>query len=178
MVGGGQSTYNHHYHRSFKCGTDYHAPTDCETIKRWLTKCADDSETANYISAHTKDVRGGVVCMCLCYACCRKVVERRTKSNHLHSVIFLYLFSFFTHHFPPIKLHHFSPLSIRYTHRYHHHTILQCPKCNVCIEKNGGCNHMHCCKCKYDFCWICLGGYVFVPFARGPVLSIQKEPAP
>lgn len=42
---------------SFQCGGDYHAPTDCETIKRWLTKCADDSETANYISAHTKDVR-------------------------------------------------------------------------------------------------------------------------
>lgn len=35
---------------------DYHAPTDCSTIKKWLTKCADDSETANYISAHTKDV--------------------------------------------------------------------------------------------------------------------------
>ena len=41
---------------SFKCGIDYHAPTDCDTIKKWLTKCADDSETANYISAHTKDV--------------------------------------------------------------------------------------------------------------------------
>lgn len=41
---------------SYRCGNDYHAPTDCETIKRWLTKCADDSETANYISAHTKDV--------------------------------------------------------------------------------------------------------------------------
>ena len=46
------------YYYSFKCGGDYHAPTDCETIKRWLTKCADDSETANYISAHTKDVSG------------------------------------------------------------------------------------------------------------------------
>lgn len=40
----------------FRCGMDYHAPTDCNTIKKWLTKCADDSETANYISAHTKDV--------------------------------------------------------------------------------------------------------------------------
>ncbi|KAL5014206.1 hypothetical protein ScPMuIL_008476 [Solemya velum] len=40
----------------FKCGIEYHAPTGCETIKKWLTKCADDSETANYISAHTKDV--------------------------------------------------------------------------------------------------------------------------
>lgn len=73
----------------FKCGSDYHAPTDCETIKKWLTKCADDSETANYISAHTKD----------------------------------------------------------------------CPKCNICIEKNGGCNHMQCYGCKYDFCWMCLGDW-------------------
>lgn len=73
----------------FKCGIDYHAPTDCDTIKKWLTKCADDSETANYISAHTKD----------------------------------------------------------------------CPKCQVCIEKNGGCNHMQCSKCKHDFCWMCLGDW-------------------
>lgn len=73
----------------FRCGLDYHAPTDCDTIKKWLTKCADDSETANYISAHTKD----------------------------------------------------------------------CPKCQVCIEKNGGCNHMQCSKCKHDFCWMCLGDW-------------------
>lgn len=68
---------------------DYHAPTDCHIIKKWLTKCADDSETANYISAHTKD----------------------------------------------------------------------CPKCHICIEKNGGCNHMQCYTCKYDFCWMCLGDW-------------------
>lgn len=73
----------------FQCGCDYHAPTDCVTIRRWLTKCADDSETANYISANTKD----------------------------------------------------------------------CPKCNICIEKNGGCNHMQCFTCKHDFCWMCLGDW-------------------
>lgn len=73
----------------FKCGIDYHAPTECDVIKRWLTKCADDSETANYISAHTKD----------------------------------------------------------------------CPKCNVCIEKNQGCNHMQCSRCKHDFCWMCMGDW-------------------
>ncbi|ELU14866.1 hypothetical protein CAPTEDRAFT_207577 [Capitella teleta] len=73
----------------FRCGIDYHAPTDCDIIKKWLTKCADDSETANYISAHTKD----------------------------------------------------------------------CPKCHVCIEKNGGCNHVQCTKCKHDFCWMCLGDW-------------------
>lgn len=73
----------------FRCGTDYHAPTDCQIIRKWLTKCADDSETANYISAHTKD----------------------------------------------------------------------CPKCHICIEKNGGCNHMQCFNCKHDFCWMCLGDW-------------------
>lgn len=68
---------------------DYHTPTKCDVIKKWLIKCADDSETANYITANTKD----------------------------------------------------------------------CPKCHICIEKNGGCNHMQCWKCKHHFCWMCLGGF-------------------
>ncbi|KAM7437995.1 E3 ubiquitin-protein ligase arih2 [Porites harrisoni] len=73
----------------FMCGEKYHAPTDCYTIKKWLTKCEDDSETANYITANTKD----------------------------------------------------------------------CPHCGSCIEKNGGCNHMQCIKCKHDFCWMCCGDW-------------------
>ncbi len=69
----------------FMCMLPYHAPNKCETIKKWLAKCQDDSETRNYLLVHTQD----------------------------------------------------------------------CPKCGVCIEKNGGCSHMTCNRCKHEFCWVC-----------------------
>lgn len=34
-----------------------------------------------------------------------------------------------------------------------------CPKCGTLIEKNGGCNHMSCFKCGFEFCWICLSSW-------------------
>ncbi|KAI9313240.1 hypothetical protein BX666DRAFT_755599 [Dichotomocladium elegans] len=71
----------------FGCGLPDHQPAICTIVKKWLKKCEDDSETANWISAHTKE----------------------------------------------------------------------CPKCQSTIEKNGGCNHMTCRKCRYEFCWVCMG---------------------
>jgi len=71
----------------FGCTLTNHQPAPCSLVKRWLKKCADDSETANWISANTKE----------------------------------------------------------------------CPKCNSTIEKNGGCNHMTCRKCRNEFCWMCMG---------------------
>ena len=71
----------------FGCGLDDHLPCPCALVRKWIKKCEDDSETANWISAHTKE----------------------------------------------------------------------CPKCQSTIEKNGGCNHMTCRKCKHEFCWMCMG---------------------
>ncbi|KAI6245508.1 E3 ubiquitin-protein ligase dbl4 [Erysiphe necator] len=75
------------YRFCFGCGLADHQPAPCELVKKWLKKCEDDSETANWISANTKE----------------------------------------------------------------------CPRCNSTIEKNGGCNHMTCRKCKHEFCWMCMG---------------------
>ena len=31
--------------------------------------------------------------------------------------------------------------------------VRSCPHCNVPIEKNGGCDHMYCSKCKSNYNW-------------------------
>lgn len=32
----------------------------------------------------------------------------------------------------------------------------RCPRCSTAIEKDEGCNHMNCRKCRKEFCWICM----------------------
>ncbi|KAJ9108851.1 hypothetical protein QFC21_000171 [Naganishia friedmannii] len=66
-----------------------HRPLTCKYVKLWEKKCADDSETSNWLMANTKE----------------------------------------------------------------------CAKCNSTIEKNGGCNHMTCKKCRYEFCWVCMADW-------------------
>lgn len=42
-----------------------------------------------------------------------------------------------------------------------------CPKCGVLIQKNGGCPHMVCGKCRHEFCWFCLGPYFSYRHTKG-----------
>ncbi len=32
----------------------------------------------------------------------------------------------------------------------------KCPRCSTSIEKDEGCNHMVCSKCRHEFCWMCM----------------------
>jgi len=43
------------YKFCFLCSEDAHTPASCSMMKEWAKKCADDSETYNWIAANTKD---------------------------------------------------------------------------------------------------------------------------
>jgi E3 ubiquitin-protein ligase RNF19A len=51
-------------------------------------------------------------------------------------------------------------------------SLTNCPRCGLIVEKEeGGCNHMICIKCKYEFCWICGSKYNVEHFAPGNVFG-------
>ncbi|MEX0671811.1 MAG: IBR domain-containing protein, partial [Candidatus Babeliales bacterium] len=35
--------------------------------------------------------------------------------------------------------------------------VKHCPQCGVWVEKISGCDYLECKKCRYSFCWQCLG---------------------
>lgn len=37
--------------------------------------------------------------------------------------------------------------------------IKACPGCNADIQKNGGCNHIRCARCKTHICWFCMKSF-------------------
>ena len=52
--------------------------------------------------------------------------------------------------------------------------VTNCPQCGLIVEKeDGGCNHMICSKCQYQFCWICGMKYTVNHFDRNNVFGCQ-----
>lgn len=52
----------------------------------------------------------------------------------------------------------------------------RCPKCNVSIEKSGGCDHMTCKKCGHEFCWVCsqrFHGHIMTFCAMASIIKIM-----
>jgi ariadne-1 len=56
----------------FLCGDQWHDPATCAVLKRWKKKCADDSETSNWISANTKEC-----------PTCHATIEKDGGCNHV-----------------------------------------------------------------------------------------------
>jgi hypothetical protein len=46
-----------------------------------------------------------------------------------------------------------------FTNLYKSFCSEKCPNCDVMIVRTGGCKFMTCSKCKYQFCWYCLGEF-------------------
>lgn len=38
---------------------------------------------------------------------------------------------------------------------------LDCPVCGVATEKHGGCRHVSCTRCRYEWCYLCTGPYPY-----------------
>ena len=49
-----------------------------------------------------------------------------------------------------------------------------CPNCEVNIEKNGGCDHMTCFCCQYQYCWTCESKYPTHDFSRHRIDQKRK----
>lgn len=49
-----------------------------------------------------------------------------------------------------------------------------CPSCKCPIEKNDGCNHMTCSRCRHQFCWVCLGSWTFHGSRTGGYFQCNK----
>ena len=50
-----------------------------------------------------------------------------------------------------------------------------CPGCKTPIDKNGGCMHMTCRKCKFEFCWICMDDYFKHTSCQDPQLIAKQN---
>eukprot|EP00898_Chlorokybus_atmophyticus_P001675 jgi/Chlat1/2508/Chrsp175S02376 len=56
----------------YKCNQESHVPVNCDTLRKWLIKCKDDSETANWLAANT-----------LTCPSCKSAIQKNGGCNHM-----------------------------------------------------------------------------------------------
>ena len=58
------------------------------------------------------------------------------------------------------------------------HGLKYCPNCRRKVEKNLGCDHMTCLKCRYEWCWLCGDRYSSGHFETCEVKKLMKKDPP
>jgi len=81
----------------FSCGQEPHAPATCAMLAAWRLKCADESETVNWLNAHTKPcpkcakpiekASGCNLVQCTCGTCICWLCGAQTGREHTWSSI-------------------------------------------------------------------------------------------
>eukprot|EP01126_Amoeba_proteus_P061181 TRINITY_DN8180_c0_g1_i11.p1 TRINITY_DN8180_c0_g1~~TRINITY_DN8180_c0_g1_i11.p1 ORF type:complete len:985 (-),score=197.54 TRINITY_DN8180_c0_g1_i11:50-2959(-) len=93
--------------------------------------------------------RGMVLCGCGCLWCWQCKDEGHWPATCEQHKWWLETFAKDEKHMQQVSQE--EALSVRWLLDY----TQDCPKCSSPIEKSGGCNHMSCKKCGYQYCWIC-----------------------
>lgn len=114
---------------------------------------------------------------------CQKIIYKPQTSIHQQAIICKCLISYCSlcfnesHFF--INCHDFSQWKKNKTAKldtannmWLSDNTKSCPSCQWAIEKNNGCLHMRCLKCKFEFCWDCLTPW---NLHRGTSLYICKD---
>ncbi|KAK1880854.1 Ankyrin repeat and IBR domain containing protein 1 [Dissostichus eleginoides] len=110
-----------------ECLGEAHEPCDCQMWRNWLQKVTE---------MRPEECAGQLllmsvcvcVCVCLCVCLCAFSTVAGVSEAFEDAANCLWLLT----------------------------NSKPCANCKSPIQKNEGCNHMQCAKCKYDFCWICL----------------------
>lgn len=67
------------------------------------------------------------------------------------------------HDYKPCKIEE----DIKFEKWKNNYKVKRCPRCKYYVEKNGGCNHITCFNCRYEWCWLCMGEYKYNHFDFG-----------